>query len=58
MWSQAVAPRAHSNPAPTHRENLYRMGSEKGNPQLGSLSGLLESMGLKLAVEVKKSKAA
>ncbi len=41
-----------------NRENLYRILSEKGNPQLGSLSVLLESMGLKLAVEVKKSKAA
>lgn len=41
-----------------NRENMYRMLSEKGNPQLGSLSSLLESMGLKLAVEVKKSKAA
>jgi probable addiction module antidote protein len=41
-----------------NRENMYRILSEKGNPQLGSLSVLLESMGLKLAVEVKKSKAA
>ena len=41
-----------------NRENLYRILSEKGNPQRGSLSVLLESMGLKLAVEVKKSKAA
>ena len=41
-----------------NRENMYRMLSEKGNPQLGSLASLLESMGLKLAVEVKKSKAA
>lgn len=41
-----------------NRENMYRILSEKGNPQLGSLSVLLESMGLKLAVEVQKSKAA
>jgi probable addiction module antidote protein len=41
-----------------NRENLYRILSEKGNPQLGSLSVILESMGLKLAVEVKNSKAA
>jgi probable addiction module antidote protein len=41
-----------------NRENMYRLLSGKGNPQLGSLSVLLESMGLKLAVEVKKSKAA
>ena len=41
-----------------NRENMYRILSEKGNPQLGSLSVLLENMGLKLAVEVNKSKAA
>ena len=41
-----------------NRENLYRILSEKGNPQLGSLSVLLESMGFKLAVEVNNSKAA
>ena len=41
-----------------NRENLYRILSEKGNPKLGSLSILLESMGLKLAVEVNNSKAA
>jgi probable addiction module antidote protein len=41
-----------------NRENMYRILSEKGNPQLGSLSALLEGMGLKLAVEVKNSKAA
>jgi probable addiction module antidote protein len=41
-----------------NRENMYRILSVKGNPQLDSLSVLLESMGLKLAVEVKESKAA
>jgi probable addiction module antidote protein len=41
-----------------NRENMYRILSDEGNPQLGSLSILLESMGLKLAVEVKISKAA
>ena len=41
-----------------NRENMYRILSEKGNPQLGSLSAILESMGLKLAVEIKNSKAA
>ena len=40
-----------------NRENMYRILSEKGNPKLGSLSVLLESMGLKLAVEVNNSKA-
>ena len=41
-----------------NRENMYRILSEKGNPKLGSLSVLLESMGLKFAVEVNNSKAA
>ena len=34
-----------------NRENLYRMLSEKGNPQLSSLSSLLKSCGLRLSVE-------
>ena len=41
-----------------NRENMYRILSEKGNPKIGSLSVLLESMGFKLAVEVNNSKAA
>ena len=41
-----------------NRENMYRILSKKGNPKLGSLSVLLESMGFKLAVEVNNSKAA
>jgi len=36
-----------------NRENLYRMLSSKGNPQLSSLNTLLQSLGLRLAVEVK-----
>jgi len=36
-----------------NRENMYRILSEKGNPQLSSLNALLGSLGLKLAVEVK-----
>jgi len=36
-----------------NRENMYRILSEKGNPQLSSLNALLDSLGLKLAVEVK-----
>lgn len=35
-----------------NRENLYRMLSPRGNPQLASLNALLHSMGLRLAVEV------
>ncbi len=36
------------------RENMYRILSEKGNPQLSSLRALLDSLGLKLAVEPKR----
>ena len=36
-----------------NRENLYRMLSSTGNPQLSSLMTLLHSLGLRLAVEVK-----
>lgn len=36
-----------------NRENLYRMLSPAGNPQLSSLNSLLRSMGLRLAVEVE-----
>jgi len=36
-----------------NRENLYRMLSSTGNPQLSSLISLLWSMGLRLAVEVE-----
>jgi probable addiction module antidote protein len=35
-----------------NRENLYRMLSGSGNPQLSSLMAVLHSMGLRLAVEV------
>ena len=35
-----------------NRENLYRMLSSTGNPQLVSLNALLHSLGLRLAVEV------
>ena len=37
-----------------NRENLYRMLSRQGNPQLSSLTALLKSMGLRLAVEVQQ----
>ncbi|MCA9923804.1 MAG: putative addiction module antidote protein [Anaerolineales bacterium] len=36
-----------------NRENLYRMLSSAGNPQLSSLNTLLKSIGLRLAVEVQ-----
>ena len=35
-----------------NRENLYRILSASGNPQLSSLHALLHSLGLRLAVEV------
>jgi probable addiction module antidote protein len=34
-----------------NRENLYRMLSPTGNPQLSSLMALLRSVGLRLSVE-------
>ncbi len=34
-----------------NRENLYRMLSEKGNPELMSLSRVLQALGLRLTVE-------
>jgi probable addiction module antidote protein len=37
--------------AQLNRENLYRMLSRQGNPQLTSLVALLKSMGLRLAIE-------
>ena len=40
-----------------NRENMYRMLSEKGNPQLASLNSLLRSIGLRLAVEVDQPHA-
>jgi probable addiction module antidote protein len=39
--------------AQLNRENLYRMLSEQGNPQLDSLTALLDALDLCLAVAVK-----
>lgn len=36
-----------------NRENLYRMLSPTGNPQLASLNVLLHSIGLRLSVQVE-----
>ncbi len=41
--------------AKLNRENLYRMLSEKGNPELYSLGALLDALGFRLAVKVKKT---
>ena len=37
-----------------NRENLYRVLSERGNPELNSLEKLLKGMGLRLSVEVDR----
>ncbi len=39
--------------AQLNRESLYRMLSECGNPQLDSLTALLEALELRLAITVK-----
>jgi probable addiction module antidote protein len=44
-----LARRAHLN-----RVSLYRTMSARGNPELRSLGALLESLGLRLAVEVRR----
>jgi probable addiction module antidote protein len=41
--------------AQLNRESLYRMLSERGNPQLASLVALLDALGLRLAVTMKCS---
>ena len=43
-----------SKKAKLNRESLYRMLSNKGNPQLSSLTTLLECAGLRLVVEVRQ----
>jgi probable addiction module antidote protein len=45
---KSIAEKARLN-----RENLYRMLSEKGNPEIKSVLSLLQSMGLKLTIEPK-----
>ncbi len=42
------------------REHIYRMLSEKGNPELSTLKNLLNAIGLKLAIEtnILRKKAA
>jgi probable addiction module antidote protein len=41
--------------AQLNRENLYRMLSKKGNPEIKSIVNLLHSMGLRLTVEPKRN---
>lgn len=38
-----------------NREGLYTMLSKNGNPELGSLQSVLDALGLKLTVELKKA---
>jgi probable addiction module antidote protein len=40
-----------------NRENMYRILSEEGNPQLCSLKTLLDSLELKLSIEPKRAVA-
>jgi probable addiction module antidote protein len=44
----SIAEKAHLN-----RENLYRMLSKNGNPEIKSVFSLLRSMGLKLTIQAK-----
>jgi probable addiction module antidote protein len=44
-----------SKDANLNRENLYKMLSKEGNPELGSLYAILDALGLKLSVELKKA---
>lgn len=44
--------------AQLNRVSMYRMLSDKGNPQLSSLSAVLQQLGLRLAVEVSEGVAA
>ena len=43
--------------AELNRESLYRMLSENGNPELNSLSRVLQALGLKLSVETDETAA-
>lgn len=47
-----ISKRSHLN-----RESLYRMLSDKGNPEISSLEAILESVGLRLAVEITHKRA-
>ena len=46
----ALAKEAHLN-----RENLYRLLSKEGNPELNSLYAILDALGLKFSIEYKKA---
>jgi len=44
--------------AQLNRVSMYRMLSEQGNPQLSSLSAVLQQLGLRLSIEVDDAVAA
>ena len=50
MGMSQLAQNAHLN-----RENLYKILSKDGNPELGSLYAILDVLGLKLSVELKEA---
>ncbi len=43
--------------AKLNRESLYRMLSERGNPELRSLDALLHALGFRLAIAVEDSRS-
>lgn len=45
-----LAKAAHLN-----RENLYKILSEHGNPEFKSLHAILDALGLRLSIEMKKA---
>ncbi len=47
-----LADRANLN-----RENLYRMLSERGNPELRSVDAILHALGFRLAIELEEGPA-
>lgn len=47
-----LAEKAHLN-----RENLYRMLSERGNPELRSLDAILHALGFRLTIELEEESA-
>jgi probable addiction module antidote protein len=47
-----------SKKAHLNRVSLYRMLSGKGNPKLSSLTTILNTVGLRLAIEVREPKMA
>ena len=38
-----------------NREGLYKILSKRGNPELGSLTAILDALGMKLSVELKNT---